>query len=177
MRWLKRSGRFAAAAAALLWCVAAASAQEISPGYTFVEVKDGKDRPVVGASAAAYNEAGEEVASSVTDATGKARLISKRRGERQRQRFIVRVVKPGYLTYEGVIENSGAQWWHNETIEVKLIPLPRPGSEAGSERRAAPPSRRRRAPPAGPAPPPGARRAHSAGRNVLPLNTPRGHPA
>jgi hypothetical protein len=123
MRKLKKS-LILAAAAALLVCADNASAQLPSPGYIFLEATDQADKPVVSAAAVVYDESGKEVGSSATDREGKATLLQ---NSREKKKFIFRVIKSGYLTYEGVFETSG-EYKHVE-IKVKLISATNPGTK------------------------------------------------
>src|SRR3954469_24782019 len=131
MRWLKCSARCAAAAFALLACSASASAQLPSPGYFFLEVLDEADKPVSGAATVVYDRSGKELESSATNSSGRASLF---RNRSEKERFVFRVIKPGYLTYEGTLVTSGP--YKREEIRIKLIPSHRPKSKADAVRRA-----------------------------------------
>jgi hypothetical protein len=131
MRWLKCSARCAAVAFALLACSASASAQLPSPGYLFLEVLDEADKPVSGAATVVYDSSGKELESSATDSSGRASLF---RNRSEKERFVFRVIKPGYLTYEGTLVTSGQ--YKREEIRIKLIPTLRPKSKADAVRRA-----------------------------------------
>jgi hypothetical protein len=131
MRWLKCSARCAAAAFALLACSTAVSAQVPSPGYFFLEVSDEADKPVSGAATVVYDSSGKELESSVTDSSGGAALF---RNRYEKERFVFRVIKPGYLTYEGTLVTSGP--YTRERIRIKLVPALRPKSKAAAARRA-----------------------------------------
>ena len=131
MRWLKCSARCAAVAFALLACSASASAQVPLPGYFFLEVLDEADNPVSGAATVVYDSSGKELESSATDSSGGAALF---RNRYETQRFAFRVIKPGYLTYEGTFVTSGQ--YTREMIRIKLTPTLRPKSKAAAVRRA-----------------------------------------
>jgi hypothetical protein len=131
MRWLKCSARCAAAAFALLACSTAVSAQLPSPGYFFLEVSDEADKPVSGAATVVYDSSGKELESSSTDSSGRAALF---RNHPQAERFVFRVVKPGYQTYEGTFVTSGQ--YKREQIRIKLTPTLRSKSKADAVRRA-----------------------------------------
>lgn len=131
MHWLKRFLIGAAVACALPACAGVVSAQVPRSGYIFAEVTNSNDQPVSGAAAVVYNEKGDEVGSSVSDAGGRVSLMMNRR---QPERFIFRIFKSGYLTYEGVFETSGE--YRNTEIKVKLISTPK--SKASAARRASP---------------------------------------
>jgi hypothetical protein len=123
----------AAAVCALLACSTAASAQLPSPGYFFLEVLDEADKPMSGAATVVYDSSGKEVESSVTNPSGRAPLFRNRYGT---ERFVFRVIKPGYLTYEGTLVPSGE--YKREETSVKLISSRKPKSIADALRRAAP---------------------------------------
>lgn len=131
MRWLKCSARCAAVAFALLACSASASAQVPPPGYFFLEVLDEADKPVSGAATVVYDSSGKELESSATDSSGGAALFQNRY---ETQRFVFRVIKPGYLTYEGTFVTSGQ--YKREQIRIKLTPTLRPKSKADAVHRA-----------------------------------------
>lgn len=131
MCWLKRSIQCAAFAFALLACSTAASAQELSRGYFFLEVLDEAGKPVSGASAVVYDSTGREAASSVTEAGG-ARLFQ---NSSDTTRYIFRVIKSGFVTYEGTFVTSGT--YRQEHLRVKLIRLPALKPKAGDARHAA----------------------------------------
>jgi hypothetical protein len=131
MRWLKCSARCAAAAFALLACSASASAQVLPPGYFFLEVLDEADKPVAGAATVVYDSSGNEMESSATNSSRTFLFRNRDAGER----FVFRVIKPGYLTYEGTLVTSGLS--RNEMISIKLIPSLGPKSKADAVRRAA----------------------------------------
>lgn len=120
-RWLRPLIIGAATCCALLLSASASSAQLPSPGYSFAEVTDETDRPVFGAGVAVYNGLGDEIAASVTDSVGSVRLVM---NGYVRERFIVRIIKTGCLTYEGVFETSGA--YRNSLIKIKMICESRP---------------------------------------------------
>ena len=113
-------------------CANIATAQVPSPGYAFLEVKDEKDKPVSGAAVVVYDKSGKEIGGWVTDPGGKAPLLRKNRGA---ERYVLRVIKAGYLTYEGVIETS-EQYWRNDEIKIKLVSLSK--SKSKGERRPSP---------------------------------------
>ena len=92
------------------------SAQVPSPGYTFVEVHDESDKPIANAVGIVYDESGTEIASAVTDARGEAALVQNRRGAGE---WVFRIIKSGYLVYEGVLKPAGE--YSNVRIPVKLI--------------------------------------------------------
>lgn len=171
MRWLKRTIICVAAAYASLVCANVTLAQEMSPGYAFAEVKDETDQPVFGAAVVVYKETGEEVGSSSTNAQGRAALFRKTRSE---QRFIVRVLKSGYLTYEGVLDSSRENWWRDDEIKIKLVSLSKPKSRTGSAGRASSPLKRMPAR-AGPSPPSDSY-IRDADRRVSASRVLRGHP-
>jgi hypothetical protein len=120
MRWLKCSARCAAAAFALLACSTAASAQVPPDGYFFLEVLDEADKPVSGAATVVYDSSGKELESSATDSSGQAALF---RNRYQTERFVFRVIKPDFLTYEGTFVTSGQ--YKREQIRIKLSPKPK----------------------------------------------------
>jgi hypothetical protein len=129
MRWLRCSVRCAAGAFALLACSTVASAQVPSPGYFFLEALDEADKPVSGAATVVYDSSGKEVESSATDSKGRASLFRNRYGT---ERFVFRVIKPGFLTYEGTLVSSGQ--YKREEIRIRLIRSPGPGSKTGGRR-------------------------------------------
>lgn len=130
MRKLKQSLILAAAAGALLVFADNASAQQLSTGYIFLEAKGQADKPVVSAAAVVYDESGKEVGSAATNREGRASLF---RNSDAKKKFVFRVIKSGYLTYEGVFETSG-QYTHVE-IQVQLISAFGPEPRAGGVRR------------------------------------------
>ncbi len=163
MRWLKCSARCAAAAFALLACSTAASAQVPLPGYFFLEVLDEADKPVSGAATIVYDSSGKEQESSSTDSSGHASLFRNRSGT---ERFVFRVIKPGYLTYEGTLVTSSQ--YKNEQISIKLIPSLRPKSKTDDVRRTT--TRARSSPPSD------LLRARSVTRRAQLYRASRGHP-
>lgn len=116
MKWLKRVVQCLVAAYATAAFAGTASAQIPPPGYTFAEVTDEDGKPVSGATTVVYNESGEESASSVTDSEGKSILIQ---NGRQQEHFILRVIKRGFVTYEGRFEPAGGQYVSG-SIKIKL---------------------------------------------------------
>ena len=166
MKWLKRSVQCLVAACAPAAFACAASAQIPPPGYTFAEVTGEDGKPVSGATPVVYNESGEELTSSVTDSEGKSVLI---RNDYQQGRFILRVIKRGFATYEGGFEPAGGRYVSGG-IKIKLTPARGRKRKAVDKRRAA--SAFKRAPtPTGPSPP-DSRRARTASSI-----TPRAPPA
>jgi hypothetical protein len=108
-----------AAGCALLACAFVASAQELPPTYLFAEVKDEREQPVSGATVVAYDEKGEERGSSGTNVDGYAPLFYV---GRYPVRLIVRVMKAGYQTYEGVPEMTYLDGWRTTAlVRIKLI--------------------------------------------------------
>jgi hypothetical protein len=126
MRRFKQSLMLAAAVGTLFACANIASAQVPSPGYIFLEAIDQADKPVFSAAAVTYDESGNEVASSVTDKKGEASLF---RNSSEKKKFVFRVIKSGYLTYEGIFETSGQ--YDNVKIKIRLISASRPGTKEG----------------------------------------------
>lgn len=166
MKWLKCAAQCLAAACAVAAFACSASAQIPPPGYTFAEVTDEDGKPVSGATTVVYNESGEEAASSVTDSEGRSVLIQN--GYRQGH-FILRVIKRGFATYEGVFEPAGAQYVSG-SIKIKLTPARVRKRKAVDKRRAA--SAFKRAPtPTGPSPPASSRVRTASSK------TPRAPPA
>jgi hypothetical protein len=150
------------AACALLACANVTSAQELAPGYAFAEVTDETDQPVSGAVAVVHNEAGDEIGSSVTTPEGLASLVM---NGYEKKSFIVRVIKRGYVTYEGEFKTTGAHY-ENIRVKIQLVPLSKPRSKTRAERRAS--STLKRPPtPAGPSPP-RARRTRTARSRASP---------
>lgn len=168
MRWLKRSAQCAAAAFALLACSAAASAQIPSPGYFFLEVNDEADNLVPGAATVVYDSAGKELESSVTDEYGHARLLQNREGT---ERFVFRVTKSGFVTYEGTFVTSGR--YARKEIHIKLMRSLAPKPKAGDARRDAAKRTQARA---GPSPTSVSGRARSWRRRGHAFAASRGHP-
>jgi hypothetical protein len=105
---------------AVVWvglCVpSTVSAQIPSPGYTFVEVRDESDKPIANAIGIVYDESGAEIGSGVTDARGEAAVVQHRPGAGE---WIFRVIKSGYVVYEGVLKPGGE--YTNLRVPVKLI--------------------------------------------------------
>ncbi len=152
-RWLKRSS-LCAAVVVCAWasCVGTASAQQLSPGYTFADVTDEADQPVAGAVAVVYKESGEEAATTVTIMEGRASLMV---NGYEKKRFVFRIIKPCYRTYEGAFETSG-KYTPNTIIRVKLVSLCKPKPKpSGTEQKSPTPSSTPRPapPPSGPSPP------------------------
>ena len=129
MHRLKCLAQCAAVAFALLACATAASAQVPYQGYFFLEASDEAGKPVSGAATVVYDSSGKELESSATDAGGRARLFRNRDGS---ERFVFRVIKPGYITYEGTFTTSSQ--YKNEVISIKLIASQRPKSKADAVR-------------------------------------------
>ena len=166
MKWLKRAVQCLVAACATAAFACAASAQIPSPGYTFAEVSDEDGKPVSGATTVVYNESGEESASSVTDSEGKSLLIQ---NGYQQGHFILRVIKRGFVTYEGRFEPAGGRYVSG-TIKIKLTHARGRKRKAVGKRRAA--SAFKRAPtPTGPSPP------YSHRARTASSKTPRAPPA
>lgn len=163
MRWLKCSARCAAAAFALLACSASASAQVPPNGYFFLEVLDEADKPVSGAATVVYDSSGKELESATTDESGGAHLF---RNRYETTRFVFRVIKPGYLTYEGTLVTSGQ--YTNERISINLVSTLKPKSKTDAVRRAATRAR--------PSPTSDLRRARSVIRRATVYGAARGHP-
>ena len=92
------------------------SAQIPAPGYTFVEVRDESDKPIANAIGIVYDESGAEIGSGVTDVRGEAGLIQNRRGTGE---WVFRVIKSGYLIYEGVLKPAGE--YTNVRVPVRLV--------------------------------------------------------
>ena len=121
MRRLKHSLILVSAIGILCLCADNASAQIPPSGYIFLEVTDTAEKPVFSAAAVVYDQAGNEVASSITDREGTVNLLMNRN---DKKKFGFRVIKSGFLTYEGVFETSGE--YINVRIKVRLIPASRP---------------------------------------------------
>jgi hypothetical protein len=96
--------------------VGTVSAQIPSPGYTFVDVRDESDKPIANAIGIVYDESGAEIGSGVTDARGEAAVAQNRRGAGE---WVIRVIKSGYVVYEGVLKPAGE--YANVRVPVKLI--------------------------------------------------------
>ena len=92
------------------------SAQLPSPGYTFVDVRDESDKPIANAIGIVYDESGTEIGNGVTDARGEAAVVQNRRGAGE---WVLRIIKPGYLVYEGVLKPGGEYTYLR--VPVKLI--------------------------------------------------------
>jgi hypothetical protein len=126
MRRLKQSLILAAAVGVLFVCADIALAQVPSSGYIFLEATDQSDKPVFSAAAVVYDESGNEVGSSATDKQGKVSLLQNRS---DKKKYIFRVIKSGYLTYEGVFETSGQ--YNRVTINIKLVSASSPEPQTG----------------------------------------------
>lgn len=173
MRKLKQLVILAAAIGGLFACADNALAQLPSPGYIFLEAKDQADKPVVSAAAVVYDESGKEVGSSATDKEGKANLLQ---NSREKKKFIFRVIKSGYLTYEGVFETSGE--YNHVEIKVKLISATSPGTktEKGRQTVSAQTMNMPVPAPAGPSPPSDQIGIRGASRRVFSSRVLRAHP-
>ncbi|MCU1267597.1 MAG: hypothetical protein JWM21_3915 [Acidobacteria bacterium] len=121
----------------LLACATVASAQLPTMGYAFAEVIDETKKPLVGAAAVVYNESGAEVGGSITDGSGRARLVQNVDGKRS---YVIRVIKSGYQTYESVFEPSGH--YNNTEIKIKLVALSRLKPKPGKARTKSRPPRK-----------------------------------
>lgn len=167
MRWLRLLVIGAVAACALPACAGVSFAQVPAPVYMYAELTDETNQPVFGAATVVYNESGEEIASSATDPDGRTPLLM----NRGRHRFIVRILKAGYLTYEGVFETTGE--YRNAEIKIKLISDPK--SKTGASRRASP-SLKPAPKPSGLSPPTTSRRVRAAVGRAPPYTFLQGHP-
>ena len=119
-RPVKKLLRFSVCCLAVVWVSSCfpstVSAQIPSPGYTFVDVRDESDKPIANAVGIVYDESGAEIGSGVTDARGEAALVRNRRGAGE---WVLRIIKSGYLVYEGVLKPTGE--YTDVRVPVKLI--------------------------------------------------------
>jgi hypothetical protein len=92
-------------------------------------VLDEADKPVSDAATVVYDSLGKELESSATGSSGRATLF---RNRYQPERFVFRVIKFGYMTYEGTFVTSGQ--YKQEVISIKLTPSLRPKSIADAVR-------------------------------------------
>jgi hypothetical protein len=99
-------------------CVKTVEAQVAIPDYGFVSVADESGAPVAGAAVTVYNASGEDILHRITDTAGKLRISPHEREaiiKEQSQsggnggNCIVRIVNPGYLTYEVALEGDLAE--------------------------------------------------------------------
>src|SRR5215510_4852326 len=99
----------------LLLCGEMIEAQTPPPSYTFVEVTGESGALVAGATVMIYNASGEEIRHWITDRTGRARvrgskqgLIDKEKwlGNWDKDSYVIRIIKSGYLTYESPLERN-----------------------------------------------------------------------
>ncbi len=98
----------------LMLCGKAVEAQVAPPIYTFVEVTNESGKPVAGAAVVIYNASGEEVRHWVTDDAGKAYIRGSKHGlvageqwlYNNKDSYIIRITRSGYLTYENALEGS-----------------------------------------------------------------------
>jgi hypothetical protein len=109
-------------------CVKTVEAQVPIPDYGFASVADESGAPVAGAAVTIYNASGEDILHRITDTAGKVRIAQHEREaiiNEQRQsssnggNCIVRIVNPGYLTYEVALEGD---------LEEKIVLEERGGS-------------------------------------------------
>jgi hypothetical protein len=96
-------------------CGKTVNAQVPIPDYGFVTVADESGAPVTGAAVTVYNASGEEVFHRITNAAGGVRITRHEReamikeqklSNSNRGNCIVRIVNPGYLTYEVALEGD-----------------------------------------------------------------------
>jgi hypothetical protein len=114
-----------------LLCGKTVEAQVPIPDYGFVTVADESGAPVAGAAVTVYNASGEEIFHRITNTAGGMRIALPERGAIiKEQRLsnsnggncIVRIVNPGYLTYEVALEGD---------LEEKIVLEERGGSPRG----------------------------------------------
>jgi hypothetical protein len=96
-------------------CVKTVEAQVAIPDYGFASVADESGAPVAGAAVTVYNASGEDIFHRITDTAGKVRIVQLERetiiNEQNRSssnggNCIVRIVSPGYRTYEVALEGD-----------------------------------------------------------------------
>src|SRR5262245_3071562 len=131
----------------LALCGGTVRAQVPPPLYTFLEVTGESGAPVAGASVVLYNASGEEVRHWVTDDGGKVRIRGHKSGLINEPWLsndanggrIVRVIKLGYLTYEGALEGPLTDKLVSEDrggeAKIKIQLLRRPRSKVGGLRK------------------------------------------
>ena len=150
--WLKRLSFSIGITFTLGCCANIASAQLPSPGYVFVELSDEASRPVSGAAVVLYDLKGNEIGSNVTDQKNQASI--RRRSYHSEGKLIVRVVKPGFVTQEVMVDTTPREYWQILELKLKLVAVSKPGGKVTPAPRKQKPARSsKRAPPgSGPSP-------------------------